>query len=212
MPKPRVVPPISSNDAAEAAGKETAESALAGQDLSAAQRALRRARDGDARADAFHAAVQAGEETARLAPQRWGTRDELSSWVGADPALDLASRNVRVLARGAIRAIELREHVPPDLLTGLGELAGAVRALRPALDRPDDDGAQTAAREAALQAAARATLALERTGNLSVSVLVGQVRATATDLLRVLGMAPREARDAVRAAAERARVADQQLE
>jgi hypothetical protein len=36
-----------------------------------------------------------------------------------------------------------------------------------------------------------------------VSVLVGQVRATATDLLRALGLGPREARDAVRAAAER---------
>lgn len=61
------------------------------------------------------------------------------------------------------------------------------------------------AREAALRAAARATLALERTGNLAVSVLVGQVRSTATDLLRGLGLAPREARDAVREAADRER-------
>jgi hypothetical protein len=34
-------------------------------------------------------------------------------------------------------------------------------------------------------------------------VLVGQVRSTATDLLRGLGVPPREAREAVRAAAER---------
>jgi hypothetical protein len=41
---------------------------------------------------------------------------------------------------------------------------------------------------------------LERTGNMSVSVIVGQVRSTAVDLLRGSGLGFEEAADAVRAA------------
>jgi hypothetical protein len=47
--------------------------------------------------------------------------------------------------------------------------------------------------EPALRAAATATEVLESTGNMSVSVIVGQVRSTATDLLAGTGMAPEEA-------------------
>ena len=43
-------------------------------------------------------------------------------------------RNVRVLARGAIRAMELDDNVPPDVGEALGELAAAVRALADALE------------------------------------------------------------------------------
>jgi hypothetical protein len=188
-----------------AATIEDVAAALAQQDHAAAVRALQRARRIDERSGAFHAAVLAGGETAVLAPQRWSDRDELASYAEADLALDLAGRNVRVLARGTLRAIELGEHVPSELVLALGDLAEAVRALEPALGQREDDDAWATARAAALLAAARATLALERTGNLAVSVLVGQVRATATDLLRGLGIAPREARDAVREAADRER-------
>ena len=45
---------------------------------------------------------------------------------------------------------------------------------------------------------------LERTGNLSVSVIVGQVRSTAVDLLRGTGMTYEDATVAVRAAVREA--------
>ena len=45
---------------------------------------------------------------------------------------------------------------------------------------------------------------LERTGNLSVSVIVGQVRSTAVDLLRGVGMSYDDAVDAVREAVREA--------
>jgi hypothetical protein len=45
---------------------------------------------------------------------------------------------------------------------------------------------------------------LESTGNLSVSVIVGQVRSTAVDLLRGSGMSYDEASDAVRSAVQEA--------
>jgi hypothetical protein len=42
---------------------------------------------------------------------------------------------------------------------------------------------------------------LEETANLSVSVIVGQIRSTATDLLRSTGLGRAEAQQLVRAAA-----------
>ena len=54
----------------------------------------------------------------------------------------------------------------------------------------------------ALRAAGQATLVLQRTGNLSVSVIVGQIRSTAVDLLRSTGISYDDAAEAVRAAAQ----------
>ncbi len=54
--------------------------------------------------------------------------------------------------------------------------------------------------EPALRAAATATVVLEGTANLSVSVIVGQIRSTATDLLTGTGMSYEEAVEAVRGA------------
>jgi hypothetical protein len=53
-----------------------------------------------------------------------------------------------------------------------------------------------------VRAAGRATLVLERTGNLSVTVVVAQVRSTAVDLLRGSGMSYDDALEAVRVAAQ----------
>ena len=53
-------------------------------------------------------------------------------------------------------------------------------------------------REPALRAAAPATLVLEQTSNLSVSVIVAQVRSTAVDLIRGWGLARDEAERLVR--------------
>ena len=56
-------------------------------------------------------------------------------------------------------------------------------------------------RAPALHAAATATQVLEQTGNLSVTVVVGQVRSTAVDLLRGSGLTYDEAAALVREAA-----------
>ena len=63
----------------------------------------------------------------------------------------------------------------------------------------EDEGApRGAVREPALRAAGAAAVVLERTGNMSVTVIVGQIRSTAVDILRSSGMSYREAADAVR--------------
>jgi hypothetical protein len=171
--------------------------ALTERERDLAEEALDRARSIDRLSGRFADAVATGQETTRFAPQRRRFRPEMDEWSGMARAIDLAVRNVRVLARGAIRALRLDENVPPDVVAALRDLAEAVRAVDGALG---EGGDLDAVRAPALRAAARATRVLETTTNMSVSVIVGQVRSTATDLLTGTGMETDEAADAVTAA------------
>lgn len=179
---------------------ETREALVAG-DHDRAADALGRARGLDALAARFLEAVDVGIEIGRGSPLRRRSLVALRRNAIAAAELDLACRNVRVLARGAIRAADLRAHLPGYVLQAVGDLADGVRALGPALDDPD---AAQPAREAVLRAAGRATLGLEQTSNLSATVIVGQVRSTASDLLKVLGVDSADAVGEVRAAAAQA--------
>jgi len=180
---------------AELAGAlEDVADGLEARDLDRAEAALERARHADALAARLHDAVSVGVETARLAPPRRGARGQLALYAGAAHHLELAVRNVRVLARGAVRALVLEDNVPPDVPLAVRELAAAVRALGRELET--GDGAEEV-RDAAVRAAGHATQVLEGTSNLSVSVLVGQVRSTAVDLLRALGLEHDDARRVV---------------
>ncbi|MET0686037.1 MAG: FUSC family protein [Solirubrobacteraceae bacterium] len=172
--------------------------ALAERDRGAVQTALERGRAIDDLARELEDALDVGRETARLAPPRRRTLGAVDDYAEAARQIELAVRNVRVLARGARRAIDLEENVPPEVSDALRDLAAAVRALGRALD---DHGQAAEVREPALRAAGTATLVLERTGNLSVSVIVGQVRSTAVDLIRSTGISYEDAAEAVRAAA-----------
>ena len=184
---------------AELAGVlEDVADALAGRSRDAAQAALARGRRIEELERDLDEALVAGRETALLAPPRRRLLGTVAVYADAAAQIDLAVRNVRVLARSARRAIDLDENVPPDVAEALRELAAAVRALEPALDDPDRGDA---VREPALRAAGRATLVLQRTGNMSVTVIVSQIRSTAVDLLRGTGMSYDEAAEAVRGAA-----------
>jgi uncharacterized membrane protein YgaE (UPF0421/DUF939 family) len=172
--------------------------ALSARSRDAAEAALARGRGIEELERELDQALVAGRETARLAPPRRRLLGTVDVYADAATQIDLAVRNVRVLARGARRAIDLDENVPPEVADALRELAAAVRGLGEALDDPR----RTAAvREPALRAAGGATRVLERTGNLSVTVIVGQIRSTAVDLLRGSGMSYDDAVEAVRGAA-----------
>jgi uncharacterized membrane protein YgaE (UPF0421/DUF939 family) len=175
-------------------------------DQEAAERALLRARDLDELEAHLQEAVAVSRETTRFAPVRRRHRGHVDFYADAAAQIDLAIRNVRVLARGAVRGARLDENLPPPVATAIRDLAEAVSNLREALIDPDR---ADAVREPALRAAARATLVLQETGNLSVTVVVGQVRSTAVDLLRGSGLTYEEAADLVREAA--AEVADSDL-
>lgn len=183
------------------AALEDVAAALGSGDHDRAEEALARARDLDGYMAAFAEAAMVGSEIARGAPLRRGKLPVLRRNAAAAVGLSRACGNVRVLARGAIRAADLHAHVPLPTVSAVRELAAAVRELGPAID---DSGADGPVRERALRAAAEASLGLEQTTNLSVSVIVGQVRSTAADLLAVLGVDAADAPGEIRAAAARA--------
>ena len=184
-----------------AAVLEDVAAALETRDRERAQAALRRGRGIDELARELDEALVAGRETALLAPPRRRMLGNVDLYADAAAQIDLAVRNVRVLARGARRAIDLEENVPPEIAGALRELAAAVRALAPALEDPSQAEAVRGAgagRRRARDARARAD------GQLSVSVIVGQIRSTAVDLIRGTGLSYEEAVDAVRSAVREA--------
>jgi uncharacterized membrane protein YgaE (UPF0421/DUF939 family) len=171
--------------------------ALEARDAAAVVAALHRARALETREGIWRDAVEAGREIVRTAPPQRHARIELAGYEHAVAGMDLAIRNVRVLIRGALRAVELDEPVPAEIPAAMRHLADAVGELGSDLENPE---APDEARVLALLAAAEATEAHERAANLSVSVMAGQIRSTAVDLLRGLGEIPSEARAAIRAA------------
>jgi uncharacterized membrane protein YgaE (UPF0421/DUF939 family) len=172
--------------------------ALERRDHDAAVAALLRARGIDAYTQRFFEALSVGRETAAAAPQRRSAREPLEVYSDASGQLDLAIRNVRVLARAVLRAVEVDDRVPPEVPDSIRRLREAVDGLGQWLDDPRREAAVI---EPALRAVHTASVVLEQTTNLSVSVIVGQVRSTAVDLLRSTGMDPEEARRRVRSAA-----------
>jgi len=162
--------------------------------------ALERARSLDPAVREMQIAVQASQETTYLAPIRKSTKGRVKQIAAASDPIDMMIRNTRVLARGSRRAIDLKEHVPPLVTDGIRDLATAVSSLDRHLAGVPG---RSATRDSALRAAARASAALEHTSNLSVSVIVGQVRSAATDLLLSIGMSREEAIEEVRSAREK---------
>jgi uncharacterized membrane protein YgaE (UPF0421/DUF939 family) len=183
-----------------AAALDDVAAGLEDRDREAAGAALTRARGIDAAEARFREAVDVAHETIAMSISRRRARVQLRPYDIAVAGVDNAIRNTRVLARGAIRAVELDEHVPELAIQAVHDLADAVRALR---DELAEQQGPRRTEDAALRAAARSTAALEVTANLSASVIVGQIRSTAVDLLRGLGMDGDEARNAVRDARAR---------
>jgi uncharacterized membrane protein YgaE (UPF0421/DUF939 family) len=169
--------------------------ALERRDAEPAEQAWTRASEIDP--DVLRDAVAAGRETLRLAPWLRGTRAQFARYAHAASQIDNAVTSVEALSRGAVRALAQGDNVPPPVPEALRELADAVRRLEGTLD---DGGHAAAVREPALRAAARATLVLEQTANLSVNLIVVQARSTAVDLLRGSGLDRDEAESLVREA------------
>ncbi len=142
-------------------------------------------RELDERFDDLDEALSAGYETARLSPTRRRSLKHLELYAGASVRVELAVINTRVLARGAANVLRRGEVVPPSLKEAILDLSRAVRALATYLE--ESEGPEEA-RRCALAAARGATWALEGRHDLTTSVLVGQVRSMAVDLLRSTGL------------------------
>jgi uncharacterized membrane protein YgaE (UPF0421/DUF939 family) len=160
--------------------------ALRSGDRERAERALLRARRiDDDQVSSFYEALAAGYETARLSPTRRRALEHLEMYANAGTRIDLAVINTRVLARGAANLLRRGEPALPLLPEAILDISRAVKALAAYLEEskePED------ARRYALEAARRATEILKERHDLATSVLVGQVRSMAMDILRSTGM------------------------
>ena len=172
--------------------------ALAARDLGAAEAALAGARRLDAGVDVLYEAVSEASETAAFSPRRRALLAELDPQAGEAPQIDYAVRDARVLARATTTAIRRKARLDPRLGEAVAELAATTRALDEA-DR-GRSGARADVRE-------RASRAVELAGAADVhnslwpTMIFGQARALAFDLLQASGEGPDAARALIDAAA-----------
>ena len=183
-----------------AAALEGVAEALQHGDREKAEALLGDVRELDERVHDLDEALSAGYETARLSPTRRRSLKHLELYAGASIRMELAVINTRVLVRGVANVLRREEAVPPSLEGAILDLARAVRALATFLE--ESEGPEPA-RRCALSAARGATEALKATHDLTTTVLVGQVRSMAVDLLRSTGMNQAEALAALEEAAPR---------
>ena len=181
-----------------AATLEAIAGALASRDLPAAEAALESARKLDAGVDHLYDAVSEAGETAAFSPRRRALMEELDPQAGEAPQIDYAVRDARVLARATATAIRRKATLDPRLGEAVTELAATTRALDEA-DR-GRQGARADVRE-------RASRAVELAGAADVhnslwpTMIFGQTRALAFDLLQASGEDPTAARALIDAAA-----------
>lgn len=180
---------------------EDVATALEERDLEAAEHAMLEARrTGDAWSR-FDQALDVSRETARFAPRRRRARRRVGSYRTAGLPLDLAVRDVHVLARAAVRALAIGDRVPPELVTAIRDLAEGFGRAGDQIARPEPSDR---VRRFALRATETATSAVPQADDLSISLLAAYTQATAADLLRTVGYEREPAHEAVGRAAIRA--------
>ncbi|WP_430786534.1 FUSC family protein [Actinoplanes sp. G11-F43] len=163
--------------------------ALENCDERAAHDVLDRAQRMNGCAERLHAAALAAGETLRLHLRRRRRLEQVRNVEATTHHLDLVVANVGVLARNAATLTRLHTSTPPELGRAIRALANAVRAAGDALAADltgrDDPGRHAAQADAdALEAVRIAAKLLESEPPPPVTMIVGQVRITAVDLLR----------------------------
>jgi hypothetical protein len=180
-----------------AAALDDVAAALESRDHDAAWSAVMHARGVEELATGLREMLDLAVETVRLAPLKRRERGRVERYSTASTFLGVAIRNTRVLARAAVRAVELEPSIPATLVASIRDLATAVRRLEVAVDHGTRDGGVA---EATRAAAAAATQSYDEGMGFAIGALVGQVRSIALDILRASGSdrgeAVRELREA----------------
>jgi uncharacterized membrane protein YgaE (UPF0421/DUF939 family) len=171
--------------------------ALTHRDAGRAQTALDRLRRVEEYMDGLQEALQGGRETATLAPVRWNRRRALTRYAEGAEYINHAIHNSGTLVRRAVTALEDDEPIPESMAFAVRQLADAVRMLHQELGAGLEP---EAARERALRSVSAAGRAYSEGVGFSGSVVVAQVRTTASDLLRATGVERIEANRLVRLA------------
>jgi len=159
-----------------------------------ADRAVAAARDLEHDVAPLRAAAAVSDETSRMAVARRGQLGTVDRYAYAVEQVTRVQVSVVSLARGASAALRRGSTVPPTVIAGLRDLADAASHVAASVT---DENERGIARVAALRAATAASSALDHTRNLAVSIVVGQVRMIANDLLRASGMSLEQAREAL---------------
>ena len=163
-------------------------------DVVRADRGLQKARALQAPVDRWREGIDSGTQIARISPFLRRQRPEFERQDRVRTHLDLATRNLRVIARRVVYLCDdgASRPVAADLLAELG--AGA-RLLSDALT---DIAYEPAAREAVRAVASRLDPAALAAGSSIVDQnLIGALRPLAVDLMTAAGMPAAEARAAL---------------
>ncbi|MFC0008093.1 FUSC family protein [Micromonospora siamensis] len=169
--------------------------ALRNRDRASAQRALERLRENKEELATFTEAIEGAKETSTLSPARWHRRSELTHYAEAADPIDRAMRNSGTLIRRSVTMIEDEESIPGPMPDAVAHLAEAVRLLR----HEFAVGAEPEqARERSLRAVSEAGRAYAEGVGFSGSVVIAQVRTTASDLMVASGIDQEEANRLVR--------------
>jgi uncharacterized membrane protein YgaE (UPF0421/DUF939 family) len=161
-----------------------------------AERGLQKARALQQLVDRWSVSLESGIAIARISPFLRRQRAELQRQARVRANLDLAVRNLRVIARRSLYACD-DGRPRPVVADLLAELTAGARLIGDALD---DISFEPPAREALRAVGSRLDpAALARVeGGSSVDVnLIGALRPLAVDLLTAAGMSPEDARSAL---------------
>jgi Fusaric acid resistance protein-like len=191
----RAVTPVLDTLASEL--QETA-AALEARDPARAMAVSDQPRDTEATLRAYREAITAGQEISTVAPLRWPFRGALGQYLYSYPHVARALRDAHVLARRVHTMIADGEPAPASLVAAIRCLAEAVTWLRRELASGTEP---RATRDPALRAVRCGADAYRAGVGFSGSVVVAQIRSTATDLVAASGLETEEARRQVRKAA-----------
>ncbi|WP_374314756.1 aromatic acid exporter family protein [Microbacterium sp.] len=159
-----------------------------------AERGLEKSRALQPLLDSWRSSLESGRAIARISPFLRRGRDELVRQERIRESVDLATRNLRVVARRAVYLCDdgMPRPVSADVLADIVRGAGFVR------DSLDDLGFEPAARAALVAVAARLDPATLLPGaSFGEQNLIAAMRPLVVDLLTATGMPPDEARAAV---------------
>lgn len=156
-------------------------------DPTEAAEALARARGTQADLDTWRDALTTGRDITRLSPLRRDRGGTEAVQTALHAGVDRATRNLRVLARRVLFALETGERLPVALADELDRFAGAVEALRTGDGPPPE----------LLRLAAELDPDALGTHGLSGSVVVAQLRSAVVDLLVGVGVPVERARTAL---------------
>jgi uncharacterized membrane protein YgaE (UPF0421/DUF939 family) len=165
--------------------------ALESDEIDVAHQALARLRGLDPDVSRLYEALAVAHDAALLSPTRRRVRGELEPYGEAARHVDYAVRNARVLVRSVVAALRTRVAVRPEIPMSLATLAACADALTTELVEGADPASM---RSLAIRASEEATGVLALQHDLRTSVIIGQIRATAVDLLRASGLSAESAR------------------